>query len=421
MTDHQSEYVDDVLTRLDTALADVAELGLAALPIDELNRVVLRTCSLVSQAQGLQAAAIDEAENAEMSVRYGNRILTTHLAKETGQPTQTLGNARSLAMWLRDFPVLAAALTAGTISRPHIDALKDLDNHRTHHFLTRDQQLFIDAANEFVWTDWVKLVAYWLHAADPDGELTDPTDPTYGMRVRTKTNGDVVVTILLDPVTGEAFLTMHDAEVKKLETNERQALNNDPNAPVTSAQTKNLDALLRLMARGWRREDGTYPDFLVNIVMSERVAEDLLARTYGHLDPDGDNPLGIDPFEMPISWDDLDGRCETIRGTPIHPKHALGILLTGRLRRMILDADDVVLNQGEDARFFNKAQRNALLVQQRGQCNLGTQTPFRWLEADHIKPSSKGGLTDLENGQMINGGENKAKRDTWNPDTNQSE
>ena len=86
----------------------------------------------------------------------------------------------------------------------------------------------------------------------------------------------------MDPITGEAFLTMHEAEVKKLEHNERERLNEDPNSPVTSNVQKNLDALLRLLARGWRREDGSYPDFLVNIVMSEKVAEDLLARTFGH-------------------------------------------------------------------------------------------------------------------------------------------
>ena len=34
--------------------------------------------------------------------------------------------------------------------------------------------MFIDTATDFVWNDWVKLVAYWLNAADPDGELTDP-------------------------------------------------------------------------------------------------------------------------------------------------------------------------------------------------------------------------------------------------------
>ena len=77
-------------------------------------------------------------------------------------------------MWLRDFPELGAALIAGTISRAHLDALRDVDSVRTNHLLKRDQQMFIDTATDFVWNDWVKLVAYWLNAADPDGELTDP-------------------------------------------------------------------------------------------------------------------------------------------------------------------------------------------------------------------------------------------------------
>ena len=413
MVDHQSDYVDELLARLDSVVSDLAELSLVSLPIEQLNRVLLRECDLVSQAQGLQMAAIQEAENAAVSVRYGNRILTTHLAKETHQPTKALGSARSIAMWLNDFPLLHEALIAGHVSRSHVMELKSIDSPRVHHLLVRDQNMLIEAAREVVWTDWTKVVAYWLNAADPDGELTDPSNPSYGMRVRTKANGDVHVTILLDPVTGEAFLTMHDAEVKKLETNERQTLNENPNAPVTSQVQKNLDALLRLMVRGWRREDGTYPDFLVNIVMSEKVAEDLIARTYGHTDPDGDNPLDIDPFELPIAWDDIDGRCETIRGTPIHPKHALGVLLAGKLRRLVMSTKSKVINHGHDIRYFTKTQRNALLVQQRGQCNLGTQTPFRWLHADHIQPHTKGGPTDTHNGQMINGAENQAKRDRW--------
>ena len=413
MVDHQSDYVDELLARLDSVVSDLAELSLVSLPIEQLNRVLLRECDLVSQAQGLQMAAIQEAENAAMSVRYGNRILTTHLAKETHQPTKALGSARSIAMWLNDFPLLHEALIAGHVSRSHVMELKSIDSPRVHHLLVRDQNMLIEAAREVVWTDWTKVVAYWLNAADPDGELTDPSNPSYGMRIRTKANGDVYATILMDPVTGEAFLTMHDAEVKKLETNERQTLNENPNAPVTSQVQKNLDALLRLMVRGWRREDGTYPDFLVNIVMSEKVAEDLIARTYGHTDPDGDNPLDIDPFELPIAWDDIDGRCETIRGTPIHPKHALGVLLAGKLRRLVMSTESKVIDHGHDIRYFTKTQRNALLVQQRGQCNLGTQTPFRWLHADHIQPHTKGGPTDMHNGQMINGAENQAKRDRW--------
>ena len=414
--DHQSEYVDDLLARLDDVIDDLAELSLGALPVEQLNRVLLRECELVSQAQGLQMAGMQEAENAAMSVSFGNRILTTHLAKETHQPAAVMGAVRSMAIWLNDFPLLHSALVDGELSRSHLIELKKIDNVRVHHLMVRDQNMLIDAARRIVWTDWVKVVAYWLNAADPDGELTDPSDPKYGMRVRTKANGDVYVTILMDPVTGEAFLTMHDAEVKKLERNEQQLLNENPNAPVTSQTQKNLHGLLRLMVRGWRRQDGSYPDFLVNIVMSEKVAEDLLARTYGHENPDGSNPLNVDPFEMPISWDDLDGRCETIRGTPVHPKHALGVLLAGQMQRMVMTAENEIVNHGKKVRAFTKTQKNALLVQQRGQCALGTQTPFRWLEADHIRPHSKQGPTDLVNGQMINGAENKAKRDTWNDD-----
>ena len=407
--DHLDHHLSDVLARLDEVLDDLNELPLTCLSSTQQNTVLNRSIDLVAQAQGLEFASIQEAEASALSVEYGNRILTSHLAKTTHQPTRTLGGDRALALWLNDFPQLHEALKAGLISRAHCAELKSIDSHLLHSFMVRDQKMLIEAADQFVWTDWMSVVAYWMNAADSDGELTDPADPKYGMRVRTKANGNVHVTIVMDPITGEAFLTMHDAEVKKLERTARRELEDDPNAPVVSAPQRNLDALLRLMARGWRRKDGTYPDFLVNIVMSEKVAEDLLARTFGHEAPDGESPLDIDPFEVPISWDDIDERCETIRGTPIHPKHALGVVLAGALRRMVMDAKSQVVDQGKDARFFTKKQINTLLVQQRGQCALGTQAPFRWLHADHIHPASKQGPTTVSNGQMINGADNQAK------------
>ena len=140
--DHQSDYVDELLTRLDHVVSDLAELSLGSLPVEQLNRVLLRECELVSQAQGLQMAGMQEAENAAMSVRYGNRILTTHLAKETHQPTKVLGSARSIAMWLNDFPLLHEALIAGHISRSHVMELKSVDSPRVHHLMVRDQQMF---------------------------------------------------------------------------------------------------------------------------------------------------------------------------------------------------------------------------------------------------------------------------------------
>jgi len=402
---HHDHYVDDLLGRLESDLADASELSLAGLDTDQLNRWLLAMVRLVSKAQGLQIAAIQEAESAGLSVAFGSRVLTTHLAKATGAPAKALAYDRGVALWLKDFPVLQQALVQGVLCRSHVLELKDIDNPMIHPLLQRDQQMLVDSAREFDWTEWKQIVAYWINAADPDGTLTDPNDPAYGMTVRTRANGDVTVTMVMDPITGEAFLTMHDAEVEKLSRAERE----DPNSVPSSLRSRNLNAFMKLLIRGWKREDSSEPTPLVNIVMSEKVAEDLLARVFGHKTPDGVSPLDGDPFELPISWDDLDGRCETIRGTPVHPKHALGILLVGKLRRTVMNAESQVTDLGEDVRFFNKAQRNALLVQSRGQCVDGSQAPFGWLQADHKHPHSKGGPTNLGNGAMRSRPDNQAK------------
>jgi hypothetical protein len=76
-----------------------------------------------------------------------------------------------------------------------------------------------------------------------------------------------------------------------------------------------------------------------------------------------------------------------------------------------MNAESRVTDLGHDVRFFTKAQRNALLVQSRGQCVDGSQAPFAWLQADHIHPKSKGGPTNLANGAMRSRPENEAKGD----------
>lgn len=339
-------HAADVLERLQTVIADVAAVSLVSLSVEQLNVWLVSMVRLVSQAHGLQATAMQEAEAAGLAPLFGSRVLTTHLAKETGGNAKVLGPDRTLAVWLRDFPVFHQAMVDGVFTRSHVCALKEVDSVRVHGLLVRDQQLFVDAAGQLLWPEWQQVVGYWVNAADPDGELCDPTDPKYGMTARKRANGDVAVAMLMDPITGEAFLAAHELEVDKISRAERD----DPNMVPMSTRKKNLAALMRLLVRGHQREDGSTPVPLFNIVMSQQVAEDLLARTFGHHTPPkgwdvsapgAETPLaskasGIDPFSLPIAWDDIDGRCETIRGTPVHPKHALGLLLIGKLRRTIM-------------------------------------------------------------------------------------
>jgi len=167
------DHVDDVLGRLDGALGDLGALSLVNLDVNQLNTLLLALVRLVSQAQGLQMSAMQEAEAAGLAVRFGSRVLTTHLAKATNGNAQTLGADRAVAVWLRDFPVIHEGLTNGVITRSHVLALKEIDKPKVHAVLVRDQQMFVDAARDFGWPEWKGIVAYWLNAADPDGELTD--------------------------------------------------------------------------------------------------------------------------------------------------------------------------------------------------------------------------------------------------------
>lgn len=390
------EVETQAFARLHATLDELAEATNAFLPVDRLNAMLVQTMVVESRVEGLKAQVLAEAESAAVAARHGERSLTTHIAKQIHGSPKSIGPDRTFAIWLRNFPVLADALSAGAITRQHLNELKGIDNIRVHGLMVRDQHLFVEWATKLQWSDWGFAVGYWLNAADPDGEDTDLKDRRYGMTTRTWKNGDVTVTMRLDAVTGEAFLTMHEHETQKL----RRAESETPEGVTSTVRQLQLAAMMRLLIRGFKRDDGSMPVPLINIVMSEKVAEDLLARMTGCENPDSDSPMDVNPFELPIAWDDIDGRCETIRGTPVHPKHALWLLLIGNLRRTVMSTESRVLDLGRDARLFNKAQRNALLVQSRGRCVDGCCNPFSWLQADHIIPWSTEGLTDLANGAM---------------------
>lgn len=386
----------EILSRLHACLDELADLSLSVLPVDRLADLVVDVMAVDARIDGIKALVMAEADSAGVAQNNGERSLTTFVAKQIHGCSKVIGPDRTFAVWLRDFPIFADALCAGTITRQHLNELKGIDNIRVHQLMIRDQQLLADFAGDLQWADWGHAVAYWLNAADPDGQDTDPRNPKYGARTRTWGNGDVTVNMRLDPITGEAFLTMVEHETQKL-WRTQQATTTGTTATIRQLQQQ---AMMRLLVRGFKRNNGTHPVPLINIVMSEQVAEDLLARMLGCENPDGDSPLDIDPFTLPIAWDDLDGRSETIRGTPVHPKHGLWLLLVGNLRRTVMSTDSHVLDLGRDARFFNKYQRNALLVECRGQCVDGCNNPYSWLQADHIHPWCLNGLTNLLNGAM---------------------
>jgi hypothetical protein len=161
-----------------------------------------------------------------------------------------------------------------------------------------------------------------------------------------------------------------------------------------------MAALKALITRGFARPDGTFPIPLGNIVMSATVAEWALATLNGDIDP-GDH--------VPVHATDVDGRCELIDGTSIHPflaVQALGLVdATGAadptiLRRYVMEADSRILDISVNARIFPEWMRTGALIQSRGQCEThGCDTPHHWLQMDHVHPVAYGGKTQFNNAE----------------------
>ena len=215
----------------------------------------------------------------------------------------------------------------------------------------------------------------------------------------------------LDPISGEAFLCAVDHEEQNV-FNEQADL--EPIDQLTAKQ-RTQTAVLRLITKGFQRKDGSFPEPMVQLVMSEKVAEDLLARTLGCIDPETGSPRDFDPYEIPIDYDEIDGRCETIRGTPIHPVHALVPLLISKMRRLVIDSYGQATEEPDNLpehRFFTKKQRQVLLAIARGKCSIpGCHNPYPWLQMDHVTAHTKGGPTLLPNGDPKCQPHNQAKGD----------
>ena len=390
-----------------------SDLPLSTLSTEQLNEMFVQAYRAKQRSEGLFAAVAHEAANQQLAKRHGEHSMAVHLAGQVHGNSRRIGSELAFSRWLFRFPQLHEALTTGEITIAHINELRTLERKhpKAAPFMERAQGFFIDAANKLQFPQWVDSVGYWFKALDPDGVLHDPTDPKYGATVTKLASGDVIVEMRLDPVTGEAWLVATEREEQKIFNAEADL----PEEGKQSPRQRTMTAIMRLVTRGFQRADGSFPEPMVQLVMSEKVAEDLLARAMGCIDPDTDAPMDFDPFSIPIDYDDLDGRCETIRGTAVHPMHALVPLLIAKMRRLVIDDYNQPTERVEDVpefRFFTKKQRQVLLALSRGKCSVpGCHNPYAWLQMDHINPHSHQGRTVLPNGQPLCKPHNKAKGD----------
>lgn len=382
------------LRDLINAAREVVDASMLSFSLAEAGE---RVCLMQELAAVVDAGSVGVAmAGDDYSVGPGHGLRTTaqFVASRTNVDPSAVRRDIRIGRWLRDFPEFEDAFNAGVLKRSHVAKLREVDSPRTHGDLVRDQAILIAAGRDCSFRDFGTALSYWLIANDPDGAEPKEQASKVGLTYRRNVDGSVEGKFYFAELMATAFEAAIGAEVQKqyrcdVESDTRR-----------TSRRLNADALINLMTKGAARADGTFSAPLINIVMSQKVAEDTIAR----LTESSDEPL-------PVSFSDVDERCELIDGTPIHPHFALAAMSVGRFQRHVFDQVGRVVETSQ-SRAFPEWMKNILRIQSRGKCKtIGCDAPFHWLHADHVKAHSRGGPTSLDNGEMRCGPDNMFKGD----------
>ena len=99
----------------------------------------------------------------------------------------------------------------------------------------------------------------------------------------------------------------------------------------------------------------------------------------------------------------LNRRC-SINGTPVHPDVAMKAMITGRIRRAVIDADDVTINLGRTQRLFTGKAREAAQLLAVTCTHRGCDIPAKFCDVDHREGwMADNGTTDQQNAMPLCG------------------
>ncbi len=260
--------------------------------------------------------------------------------------------------------------------------------------------LLCEQAEQLDYTDFAVAVAHFKAMADPDGSFNDQAFHEDHRTASVNVTGGTVNVHASggDPIRAVEMKQVFDlacqAEFQRDCATRRDLHGDDALAqPLPrSAEHRGFDAMYEIFIHYiTTRVGGARPEPLVNIIIDSTTALDTLAR-HGLLDLDVDDADATGPA------DPSRRRCATSTGVAIHPDEALKAMIRGSVRRVIVDAHDVVINLGRTQRLFTGKARHAaqLLTVHCGY--RGCDVPAQFCDIDHINEwSADGGDTNQAN------------------------
>jgi hypothetical protein len=324
-----------------------------------------------------------------------------------GQAARLVRRARTV----NDHPAVGDALAATRIGTAQADRLARAAQHRRagHRFGEFVDQL-LGHAEHLEYADFDTVVSRFEMFADMEGAFGDD-EFQFGERsasVAAVGSGVSVAAHGGAPLqAGEMIAVFKLAEQDEFDRDcsarkaEHGDAAKDHPLPRTTQQRK-FDAMHSIfMAYVTKPANGVRPEPLVNIVVDPVTAGELL-HDHGFTDTAEVFTDGND--------DDLaHRRCETSTGIVVHSDIALQALLTGHVRRVVVDSAGVITDMGRRSRLFTGRMRDAAKLLVRSCSFNGCSVLAELCEVDHLKEFSQGGETEVGNGGPECGSHNRYK------------
>lgn len=367
-----------------------------------------------------------------------HRSMAGYLRSTLNTANGTVVESRKLARLLTDFPDIGEALWAGRISVDHAVQLARLPaNRRVAHLAPTVMPVLIELAEHSSHREFAEQVTRLISQLDQDGAFDDLSDSVEGRRASVvDVGGEVVISAVGgDPVQAAQLQAVFDSFCEaeyRADLEARRAMYGDEadqhELPRQPAQRR-FDALLAIFAAAAASPEGrALPEPEVHLVTDVATAHEAFVAAgillpngqQIELDGDGDFADGdalLDGLAAELADDPeafLRRRCETSNGSPVHPSVVLRALLTGHVRRVVMDSRGVVIDYGSRQRLFTGLARAAAMFLAQRCEHAGCEMPAKWSQVDHNIEHHAGGPTDQRNRNIECGHHNRFKhRERW--------
>jgi hypothetical protein len=337
----------------DADIADLdAVLAAAKRKRDEADQEIAAVAAVVDSRQLFQ-------EHAQSSIK-------AYLKQQLNCSGPDALRIKRRARLFNQYPEIADVFGDSRIAVGQVDVLASAQQHpRAGGQFGEFAEIFIEQAERLEYDDFADVVKHFVVQADQDGAFADQKfhedQRTASVRVDDgavsvhASGGDPLRSVEMKEIFERAVETEahKDFDARRAEHGDEALAHPMPR----SGDQRRFDAIYAIfVASAAAPADGKRPEPLVNIVIDPTTSLEVLAK-YGLIDLIDLAPTDIDLTDLakvdPAKVDPASRRCATSTGIAVHPDVALQAMFAGSVRRVMVDAHDVVINMGRTQRLFH--------------------------------------------------------------------